>query len=81
MKGVKSAKRAVSKRIYEPPRHETIYEYNRAVCKELGELLGAEFDSQETRSELANLLRVIAEIETNQLNKRLSSLDSGESQE
>jgi hypothetical protein len=66
--------------VYEPPDASEIYQYTRTVCKDIGETLDTEFDTPEMRSELANFIKVIADICTQQMNKGVKSLDTEQSQ-
>jgi hypothetical protein len=73
---VKPARRNV---VYQPPAATTIYEYTRGVCKELGETIDSDFDTPDMRSEMANFIKVIAEIGAEQMNKRAEALDTEQS--
>lgn len=73
---VKSVQRNV---VYEPPDANHIYEYTRAVCKELGETIDPDFDTPDMHSEMANFIKVIAEICTQQMNKSAKTLDTEQS--
>jgi hypothetical protein len=70
---VKSIQRNI---VYQPPASDAIYEYTRAVCKELGETLDPEFDTLDMRSEMANFIKVVAEICAEQMNKNAKALDT-----
>jgi hypothetical protein len=70
---VKSGQRNI---VYQPPASDTIYEYTRAVCKELGETLDPDFDTPDMRSEMANFIKVIAEICAEQMNRSAKALDT-----
>ena len=70
---VKQTQREVT---YRPPAEKDIYQYARAVCKELGETIDATFDTPQVQSELAYFIKVIAKIGAEQMNKRLQELDN-----
>ena len=65
--------------VYQPPDTSEIYQYTRAVCKELGETIDPDFDTPDMHSEMANFIKVIAEICTQQKNKSASALDTEQS--
>ncbi len=73
---MKATKRSI---VYEPPDANVIYQYTRTVCKDIGET-DAEFDTQEMRSELANFIKVIADICVQQMNKSVKTLDTEQSE-
>ena len=76
----RSVKQAQRKVTYRPPAEKHIHQYVSAVCKELGETIDATFDTPEVRSELADFIKVIADIGSKQMNKRIQELDSGKAQ-
>lgn len=65
--------------VYYAPTVDSIYEYTRAVCKELGETIDPDFDTPDMLSEIANFIKVVAEISTQQLNTRTKTLDTEQS--
>ncbi len=72
----KQVKPAARKVIYRPPSANSIHQYVRIVCRELGETVDAEFDTPEAQSELVQLLRVLAAIGARQMNKNIEELDT-----
>jgi hypothetical protein len=62
--------------VYHPPATASIYKYTRDVCKELGETVDPSFDTPDMHSEIANFIKVVAEIGAEQMNKRTVKLDS-----